>query len=308
MDQIESDSDGRFMHGLDIRDGGDDLTILPHAFENIVYVDEGSLSFSGHTFDFDGFTDGEFVIESESLPLEYARYNKIIVNEDGSVVGITGEGEDADGVLISTTEETTNREAIAAQESSETKLTKEAQQEVDDIEDELKATMKEKQAQKIAYDLTWALLDLTMQEFIFPEIDEMCKEDFDASEPPSDKPKDESSGDGGSGSPGGDQGGSSGDGGDGGPGGGDGEPCDETIFHAELFEDDEGYHVSYTIRSCEGLINYNVYLSGDEPDYLVDFGFVAEGQEISENLLIDILPPDTYHNVCIQAGEIDQCF
>jgi len=140
------------------------------------------------------------------------------------------------------------------------------------------------QKQLIAYELTWKLLSLALDEFAYPLVDDICKEETQASEPPNDKPTDTSSG--GSQAP---------------------QPSCEDSYHAELVQTEEGYEMSYGITACTGLIHFSVHLAGPNvPDYTIDDGYVAVGQPFADRFELPL--PHAYSQICVDIGSSARCF
>jgi hypothetical protein len=166
-------------------------------------------------------------------------------------------------------------------------------------------------SQEIAYDLTWKLADAVLQEFAYPLVDEYCAEDWEASEPAEDEPDDVHSGGPGTGGPG------AGvqpptDGGSGFPGAGSPGastcPSGSCVKTAQLRVEGDQYKISYTVKACDNMIHYVIFLkSSSRPDYAIDDGFAAPGQSVSDNIELT-LPPLAYSHVCIESEGEERCF
>ena len=158
------------------------------------------------------------------------------------------------------------------------------QQKQKDYGDIIQKIQWELNKQHAAYELTWRLLDFALEEFAFEYIDEMCQEDWEASEPAT-PPIDTSTGNPGSGGPG-------------------ASTCEDHSFTAQLRIDGEDHRVTYTIAACYEMIAYDVVLKGTGmPDYAVADGYVAADQVVSDDVII--VSPSAYDEVCIESiGEL----
>ncbi len=142
---------------------------------------------------------------------------------------------------------------------------------------------------KMAYDAVWSLLDLALEGFAFPMADDMCKEDWDASEPANDQPQD-TSGDGGYGA-----------------GYGPSQPCSGDTVTGQMRILNSSYEVSYTIEPCT-TAPFEVYVKAQgRPKYTIDNGHAGRGNPITEHFTITYLPPG-YTEICLEVNSDDYCF
>ena len=203
-----------------------------------------------------------------TINVDGTQYSK---NDDGDWVSPNGAVDDEVNAMLKDLERLRNEQQGLQQKQK-------------DYGDIIQKIQWELNKQHAAYELTWRLLDFALEEFAFEYIDEMCQEDWEASEPAT-PPIDTSTGNPGSGGPG-------------------ASTCEDHSFTAQLRIDGEDHRVTYTIAACYEMIAYDVVLKGTGmPDYAVADGYVAADQVVSDDVII--VSPSAYDEVCIESiGEL----
>jgi hypothetical protein len=140
------------------------------------------------------------------------------------------------------------------------------------------------------------LLDLALEEFAFKKIDDMCVQDWEASEPPGPVT------DTGTGSPSASYDSTT----------TDSRPdqysvdvvatipCQDHTYTAQLRKGQNGYDVSYTIAPCEDMVSFKVVLrSQTAPPYFLDSGYATKGNPYIQSM---------YDRICINVERVEYCF
>jgi hypothetical protein len=149
--------------------------------------------------------------------------------------------------------------------------------------------MTDDQKYKLAYNLVWEFMDLALENWVYPMVDDMCKEDWDSSEA-TNSGSDTSSGGGGTGGTGAEA------------------TCTNHSYTGNLELNGTTHKIYYSISACSSsLTHYKVYLKSDGvSDYTIDEGYTVQGIVVRESLTKEL--PYQYTLLCIEVGESERCF